>query len=127
MLNHIVLMGRLTSAPELRRTQQGTAVASFTLAVERDVISKESGKREADFINCVAWNGTAEFVDKYFAKGQLAAVSGRLQIREWTDKDNKKHRDAEVVANNVYFAEGKKQTEPEPSMIPVDDDGQLPF
>lgn len=127
MLNHIVLMGRLTSAPELRRTQQGTAVASFTLAVERDVISKESGKREADFINCVAWNGTAEFVDKYFAKGQLAAVSGRLQIREWTDKENKKHWNAEVVANNVYFAEGKKQTEPEPSMIPVDDDGQLPF
>ena len=126
MLNTIVLMGRMAKDPELRRTQQGTAVTSFTLAVERDVISKETGKRETDFIDCVAWKGTAEFVDKYFSKGQLAAVVGRLQIREWTDRDGGKRRSAEIVANNVYFAEGKK-TETAPEMVPVEDDGTLPF
>lgn len=126
MLNHIVIMGRLTKDPELRRTQQGTAVASFTLAVERDVISKETGRRETDFISCAAWKGTAEFVDKYFTKGQLAVVVGRLQIREWTDKDGNKRWSPEIMANNVYFAESKKQ-DTAPEMVPVEDDGELPF
>ena len=126
MLNHIVIMGRLTKDPELRRTQQGTAVASFTLAVERDVISKETGRRETDFISCAAWKGTAEFVDKHFTKGQLAVVVGRLQIREWTDKDGNKRWSPEIMANNVYFAESKKQ-DAAPEMTPVEDDGELPF
>ena len=107
MLNHIVLMGRLTRDPELRRTPSGTAVASFTLAVDRDFASRESGKKETDFIDIVAWKHTAEFVSKYFSKGQMAAVSGRLQIRDWTDKDGGKRRNAEVVAENVYFADSK--------------------
>lgn len=101
MLNHIVLMGRLTADPVLRRTSSGTAVAEFTLAVDRDY-GKDSGK-ETDFIACVAWRGTAEFVSKYFSKGQMAVVSGRLQIRRWDDKDGKKQSKAEVVAENVYF------------------------
>ena len=107
MLNHIVLMGRLTADPMLRRTSSGTAVAEFTLAVDRDY-GKDSGK-ETDFITCVAWRGTAEFVSKYFSKGQMAVVSGRLQIRRWDDKDGKKQRSAEVVAENVYFGETKKR------------------
>lgn len=108
MLNQITLMGRLTRDPELRRTQTGTAVASFTLAVDRDFSSRDGGDRQTDFIDIVAWRNTAEFVSKYFFKGQLAAVSGRLQIREWTDKEGGKRRSAEVVADNVYFAESKK-------------------
>ncbi len=131
MLNHIDLMGRLTRDPELRFTQQGTAVTSFTLAVEQDVISKTTGRREADYIDVIAWRGAAEFVSKYFTKGQLVAVSGRLQIRDWTDKDGNKRKTAEVVADNVYFAESKKPAEPAsgtgPTMVPVDDDGELPF
>ena len=106
MLNHIVLMGRLTADPILRRTSSGTAVAEFTLAVDRDY-GKDSGK-ETDFITCVAWRGTAEFVSKYFSKGQMAVVSGRLQIRSWEGKDGKKQRSAEVVAENVYFGEAKR-------------------
>lgn len=106
MLNHIVLMGRLTADPMLRRTSSGTAVAEFTLAVDRDY-GKDSGK-ETDFITCVAWRGTAEFVSKYFSKGQMAVVSGRLQIRRWDDKDGKKQYKAEVVADNVYFGEAKR-------------------
>lgn len=106
MLNHIVLMGRLTADPILRRTSSGTAVAEFTLAVDRDY-GKDSGK-ETDFITCVAWRGTAEFVSKYFSKGQMAVVSGRLQIRSWEGKDGKKQRSAEVVADNIYFGEAKR-------------------
>lgn len=108
MLNHIVIMGRLTRDPELRRTGSGIAVTSFTLAVDRDYNSKESGERETDFIDCVAWRSTGEFVSKYFAKGRMAVVSGRLQIRSWTDKDGNKRRSAEVVADNVYFGESKR-------------------
>lgn len=109
MLNHIVIMGRLTRDPELRYTQSGTAVASFTLAVDRDFTSKDSGEREVDFIDCVAWRNTGEFVSKYFSKGSMAVVSGRLQLRDWQDKDGNKRRSAEVVAGNVYFGSSKKQ------------------
>ena len=108
MLNHIVLMGRLTRDPELRRTGSGTPVATFTLAVDRDFGSRESGERETDFIDIVAWRSTAEFVSKYFAKGRMAVVSGRLQIRNWNDKDGNKRRSAEVVADNVYFGDSKR-------------------
>ena len=103
MLNHITIMGRLTKDVELRRTNTGTAVASFTLAVDRDF-----GEKETDFIEVVAWKNTAEFVSKYFAKGRMAVVSGRLQIRKWQDKDGNKRSTAEVVANNVYFGDSKK-------------------
>ena len=109
MLNHIVIMGRLTRDPELRRTGSGVAVASFTLAVDRDYSPKDGGERETDFIDCVAWRQTGEFVSKYFAKGRMAVVSGRLQIRGWTDKDGNKRRSAEVVADNVYFGESKRR------------------
>ena len=109
MLNHIVIMGRLTRDPELRRTGSGTAVASFTLAVDRDFGNRESGERETDFIDCVAWRQTGEFVSKYFAKGRMAVVSGRLQIRNWTDKEGNKRRTAEVVADNVYFGDSKRE------------------
>ena len=108
MLNHITIMGRLTRDPELRRTSSGIAVASFTLAVDRDFGSREGGERETDFIDCVAWRQTGEFVSKYFAKGRMAVVSGRLQIRNWTDKEGNKRRTAEVVADNVYFGDSKK-------------------
>ena len=107
MLNHIVLMGRLTRDPELRRTQTGTAVASFTIAVDRD-FSSQGGERQTDFIDIVAWRNTAEFVSKYFFKGQMAVVSGRLQIRDWTDNNGGKRRSAEVVADNVYFGDSKR-------------------
>ena len=107
MLNHIVIMGRLVRDPELRRTANGTAVASFTLAVDRDFSSKDGGEKETDFIDCVAWRQTGEFVSKYFAKGRTAVVSGRLQIRTWTDKDSSKRKSAEIVADNVYFADSK--------------------
>ena len=106
MLNQIVLMGRLTRAPEIRYTDACVPVASFTLAVERDYGKKD--ERQTDFIDIVAWRNTAEFVSKYFTKGQLVAVTGRLQIRDWTDADGHKRRNAEVVADRVYFAEGKR-------------------
>ena len=109
MLNHIVIMGRLTRDPELRRTATGTAVASFTLAVDRDFGKGENGERETDFIDCVAWRQTGEFVSKYFTKGRMAVVSGRLQIRSWTDKEGNKRRTAEVVADNVYFGDSNKR------------------
>jgi len=112
MLNHIVLMGRLTKDPELRHTQSGIAVASFTLAVQRDYGSRE--EKQTDFIDIVAWRTTGEFVSKYFVKGQLVVVSGSLQIREWTDKEGGKRKTAEVVADNVYFAEGKRNREAAP-------------
>ena len=106
MLNKIFIMGRLTRDPELRRTQSGTAVTSFSLAVDRDYKS-QSGEKETDFIDVVAWRSTAEFVSKYFTKGRMAVVSGRLQIRSWTDKDGNKRRSAEVIADNVYFGDSK--------------------
>ena len=108
MLNHIVIMGRLTRDPELRRTGTGVAVTSFSLAVDRDFGNRDSGERETDFIDCVAWRQTGEFVSKYFTKGRMAVVSGRLQIRSWTDKDGNKRRTAEVVADNVYFGDSKR-------------------
>jgi len=107
-MNQIVIMGRLTRDPELRHTPNGIAVASFNLAVDRGYVAKDSGERQTDFIDVVAWRNTAEFVTKYFTKGQMAAVTGRLQIRDWTDKDGNKRRSAEVVADNIYFTESKR-------------------
>ena len=111
MLNRIILMGRLTRDPELRHTQQGTPVASFTLAVDRDFKGRDGGERATDFIDIVAWRSSAEFVSKYFTKGRMAVVSGRLQIRSWTDKEGNKRRTAEVVADNVYFGDSKRDGE----------------
>ena len=111
MLNHITIMGRLTRDPELRRTGSGVAVASFTVAVDRDFGGRDGGEKETDFIDCVAWRQTGEFVSKYFTKGSMIVVSGRLQIRGWTDKDGNKRRTAEVVADNVYFGESKRNSE----------------
>ena len=108
MLNKIILMGRLTRDPELRHTQTGTAVASFSLAVDRDFKDKATGDRTTDFIDVVAWRQTGEFVSRYFTKGRMAVVEGRLQIRDWTDKDGNKRRSAEVVADNVYFGDSKR-------------------
>ena len=111
MLNLIILMGRLTRDPELRHTQTGTAVASFSLAVDRDFRNRDSGEKGVDFIDVVAWRNTAEFVSKYFTKGRMAVVEGRLQMRDWTDKDGNKRTSAEVVADNVYFGESKRDGE----------------
>lgn len=140
MLNVITIQGRLTRDPELRHTANGTAVASFALAVDRDYTSKDGGERETDFVDVVAWRGTAEFVCKYFTKGQLAIASGRLQIRPWTDDNGNKRRSTEVVAEHVYFGGSKKENggsaapagtareAPAPALeeLPEDDDG-LPF
>ena len=111
MLNHITIMGRLTRDPELRRTGSGVAVASFTVAVDRDFGGRDGGEKETDFIDCVAWRQTGEFVSKYFTKGRMIVVSGRLQIRSWTDKDGNKRRTAEVVADNCYFGDSKRDAE----------------
>ena len=111
MLNHITIMGRLTRDPELRRTGSGVAVASFTVAVDRDFGGRDGGEKETDFIDCVAWRQTGEFVSKYFTKGRMIVVSGRLQIRSWTDKDGNKRRTAEVVADNCYFGDSKRDSE----------------
>ena len=150
MLNHITIMGRLTRDPELRRTGSGVAVASFTLAVDRDFGKNENGEKETDFIDCVAWRQTGEFVSKYFTKGRMAVVSGRLQIRPWTDKDGNKRRTAEIVADNVYFGDSRRDGDTAggysapaagsfggysaPAAAPAsdfamleDDDAQLPF
>lgn len=135
MLNHITIMGRLTRDPELRRTGSGVAVTSFTVAVDRDIPNKDTGTRDTDFIDCVAWRGSAEFVEKNFHKGSMAVVAGRLQIRDWTDKDGNKRRSAEVIVDNVYFGEAKKSSEqtgvrvqPEQDFAMIeDDDAQLPF
>lgn len=108
MLNRIILMGRLTRDPELRHTQTGTPVASFSLAVDRDFKDKTTGEKSTDFIDIVAWRQTAEFVSRFFTKGRMAVVEGRLQIRDWTDKDGGKRRSAEVVADNVYFGDSKR-------------------
>ncbi len=132
MLNHITIMGRLTRDPELRYTQAQTPVASFTLAVDRDY--KQNGAdRETDFIDVVAWRQTGEFVSKYFTKGSMAVVSGRLQMRDWTDRDGNRRKSAEVVADNVYFGESKGTSEkPGKNGASVFaelevDDGDLPF
>ena len=111
MLNHVVIMGRLTRDPELRRTGSGIAVASFSVAVDRDFGGRDGGEKETDFIDCVAWRQTGEFVSKYFTKGRMIVVSGRLQIRSWTDKDGNKRRTAEVVADNVYFGDSKRDND----------------
>lgn len=135
MLNHIALMGRLTRDPELRRTGSGIAVASFTLAVDHDYTG-ENGSRGVDFIDIVAWRSAAEFVTKYFQKGQLACVTGRLQIRNWTDNEGSKRRTAEVVASNIYFAgRSSGQSAPAAQQTPApgeftnleEDDSDLPF
>lgn len=153
MLNRITIMGRLTRDPELRRTGSGVAVASFTLAVDRDFSSK-GNEKETDFIDCVAWRQTGEFVSKYFTKGRMAVVSGSLQIRKWKDKDGNERRSAEVIADSVYFADSKNVAEngnsrptaaapapwtppaawTQPAAAPAsdyapinDDDAQLPF
>lgn len=110
MLNRIVIMGRLTRDPELRRTQNGTAVASFSLAVDRD-FKNQNGEKETDFIDVVAWRNSAEFVSRYFTKGRMAVVEGRLQLRDWTDRDGNKRRTAEVIADNVYFGDSKRDAE----------------
>ncbi len=133
MLNRIIIMGRLTRAPELRRTQNGTAVTTFTLAVDRDFKS-QNGEKETDFITVTAWRNTAEFLSKYFSKGRMAVVEGRLQIRDWTDREGGKRRSAEVVADNVYFGDSKKdaskQAEPKtrPDFEEVNEaESELPF
>lgn len=136
MLNKIILMGRLTRDPELRRTGSGTAVTSFAIAVDRDFKS-QNGEKETDFIDVVAWRSTAEFVSKHFAKGRMAAVEGKLQIRDWTDKDGTKRRTAEVIADNVYFADSKRDDmtanrnalaeRAEQFAEIAEEDGELPF
>lgn len=111
MLNRIILMGRLARDPELRHTQTGTPVASFRLAVDRDFKDKQTGEKATDWIDVVAWRQTAEFVSRFFTKGRLAVVEGRLQMRDWTDKDGNKRTSAEVVAENVYFGDSKRDAE----------------
>ena len=145
MLNHIVIMGRLARDPELRHTQTGTPVASFRLAVDRDFKDKNTGERATDWIDVVAWRQTGEFVSRYFTKGRMAVVEGRLQMREWTDKDGNRRTSAEVVAENVYFADSRREGEGDRAYVPnqgayyggppsgdqfaelADDDGDLPF
>ena len=135
MLNHITIMGRLTRDPELRRTGTGIAVTSFTLAVDRDFKSQD-GEKETDFIDVVAWRNTAEFVSKYFTKGRMAVVEGRLQIRDWTDRDGGKRRSAEVLAESVYFGDSKRSESDTPQVAEPGEDqefaedtenGPLPF
>ena len=132
MLNKIILMGRLTRDPELRRTAAGTAVTSFSLAVDRDYKAQD-GEKATDFIDIVAWRNTAEFVSKYFSKGRMAVVEGRLQIRDWRDKDGNNRRSAEVVADNVYFADSARKvsgSDTAPGEFREDPDteeGELPF
>lgn len=146
MLNQIVLMGRLTRDPELRHTQSGLSVTSFTIAVDRD-FGQNGEEKQTDFIDIVAWRSTAEFVSKYFTKGRMAVVNGRLQIRDWTDKDGNKRRNAEVLADRVYFGDSKREDAPRsdaprtayPATAPVqitppafseyeeEDEGDLPF
>ncbi len=111
MLNHIVIMGRLTRDPELRRTGTGIAVASFRVAVDRDFAPKDGGERKADFIDCVAWRNTGEFISKYFTKGRMIVVDGRLEMRDWTDKDGNKRTSAEIVVANAYFGDSKRDND----------------
>ncbi len=140
MLNKVILMGRLGRDPEVRYTQSGTPVASFSLAVDRDFVDQATGRRPTDWIEVAAWNAKAKFVQQYFRKGQLAVVEGRLQIRDWTDKEGAKRRTAEVVADQIYFAGAKtappsegnadERSLPEPpaqEFAEQDDEGELPF
>lgn len=140
MLNHIVIMGRLARDPELRRTQTGTPVVSFRLAVERDFKDKASGERITDWIDVTAWSYTADFVSKYFTKGRMAVVSGRLQTQEWTDRDGNKRRSVGVVADSVYWGDSRREGDGQGTAAPAeaypprqefealpDDDGELPF
>ena len=144
MLNHITIMGRLVRDPELRRTGSGVAVASFRIAVDRDFVSEEGGERKADFIDCVAWRQTGEFISRYFTKGRMIVVDGRLEMRDWTDKDGNKRTSAEVVVANAYFGDSKKNdgnenaggynapgsygSQPASDFGAIDeDDAQLPF
>ena len=137
MLNHITIMGRLTRDPELRYTQSQTPVASFTLAVDRDFASRDGGERQTDFIDCVAWRGTGEFVERNFSKGKMIVVSGRLQIRKWEDKNGNKRNTAEIVVENAYFADSKKDVgdkyeaaiggQTQDYAVVDGDDGDLPF
>ena len=147
MLNRIVIMGRLTRDPELRRTQNGTAVTSFSIAVDRDFKSRDNGEKATDFIDVVAWRQTAEFVCQYFTKGRMAVVEGRLQIRDWKDKDGNNRRSAEVVADNIYFGDSKRDSQQGGDYAPpaygspadsytapagggvaeIEEDGELPF
>ena len=108
MLNHITIMGRLTRDPELRRTGTGVAVASFSIAVDRDFGGRDGGEKKTDFIDCVAWRQTGEFISKYFTKGRMIVVEGRLEMRDWTDKDGNKRRNAEVIVANAYFGDSKR-------------------
>ena len=128
MLNHIDIMGRICNDIELRRTGSGAAVASFTVAVDRDFKSG-GGEKETDFIDCVAWKDTAEFIQKYFAKGRMIVVSGRLQARSWTDKEGNKRKSVEIVADNAYFGDSKNgSTAPAQNFAPItDNDDGLPF
>lgn len=134
MLNKIVIQGRLTKDPELRRTQSGTAVASATVAVDRD-FKNQDGSRDTDFIPIVAWKGTGEMLAKYFSKGRMIVVEGRLQLRDWTDKEGNKRRTAEIVADSVYFGDSKRDGGDNPGYAPapsgdfaeIEDDGNLPF
>ena len=111
MLNHITIMGRLVRDPELRRTGTGVAVASFRVAVDRDYVPKDGGERRADFIDCVAWRQTGEFISKYFTKGRMIVVDGRLEMRDWTDKDGNKRTSAEIVVANAYFGDSKRDSD----------------
>ena len=130
MLNKIVIQGRLTKDPELRRTQSGTAVASATVAVDRD-FKNQDGNRDTDFIPIVAWKGTGEMLAKYFSKARMIVVEGRLQLRDWTDNDGNKRRTAEIVANSVYFGDSKRDggetVEPKGGFSEIEDDGEMPF
>ncbi len=111
MLNHITLMGRLVRDPKLRRTGSGIAVASFRIAVDRDYQPKDGGERKADFIDCVAWRQTGEFISKYFTKGRMIVVDGRLEMRDWTDKEGNKRISAEVIVDNAYFGDSKRDSD----------------
>ncbi len=148
MLNHIDVMGRLVRDPELRYTQNNTPVTSFTIAVDRDFGKTEAGDRQTDFIDCVAWRSTAEYISKYFTKGRMAIVSGRLQMRDWVDKNENKRRSAEVIVDNIYFGDSRRDGESHPASSSgsdriefgagrnadtpspfqeLEDDGELPF
>lgn len=138
MLNKVIIMGRLTRTPELRKTVQGTSVVSFTLAVDRDFSAKDGGEKKTDFIDCTAWRQNADFLAKYFSKGSMAVVDGRLQMREWTDNMGNRRVSAEVLAEHIYFGESRRSEVPDvkpmqaegeyEGLYPLDDDdGVLPF
>lgn len=138
MLNKVFIQGRMCADPVLRHTQSGAAVVSFTLAVERDFKDKTTGEHTTDFIYCVAWRNTAEFLSRFFSKGRMAVVVGSLQIRDWTDKEGNKRRTAEVIAESVYFGDSKRDpldkladdaapVAPAGEFAELDDDGELPF